>query len=407
MYKNSAKLEWMVINMSSFIKSKQSYDCCGCNACITACPSNCINYMNDSEGFLYPSVNNDCIDCGLCQKVCTYSSETKNDAPISAKCGYNKNSDIHIKSSSGGIFYAVAQKIVSEGGVVFATAMSEDFKSAQVIEVNNQKDLFKLLGSKYVQSNMGGCIEKITNELISGKKVFFCATPCQVAGVKSALKFTNTNTDNLLTCDFVCHGVVSPEIFSKYVSEKYKSKIISFSFRNKKFGWRYYSIYAQFQNGKKYRKIQQRDPYMRGFLTNISMRPSCHVCKYTSINRVSDITLADFWSVKGYNPSFYNKNGVSAVIINTKSGKKIIEDCESELYLKSCDIDFLVKATHCLHSPIKPSINRERFFEEYKKGKPLIPLLKKYAHPVSYLSIAIIEIKSVIKSILRVLGLRR
>ena len=47
--------------------------CCGCAACVQKCPKHCISFYEDEEGFLYPRIDtNNCIDCGLCEKVCPF-----------------------------------------------------------------------------------------------------------------------------------------------------------------------------------------------------------------------------------------------------------------------------------------------------------------------------------------------
>ena len=46
-------------------------NCCGCSACVSICPKQCITMQGDEEGFLYPWIDKEkCINCGLCDKVC-------------------------------------------------------------------------------------------------------------------------------------------------------------------------------------------------------------------------------------------------------------------------------------------------------------------------------------------------
>lgn len=396
--------------MSNYIRTKQKQDCCGCGACVAACPFGCVTLCPDSEGFLYPIISSDCRHCELCETVCETAVNTKNKSSSLAKFGYNNDREIWNISSSGGVFHALAQTFLRNGGVVFGTALSDDNKGAKIVPAYNQIDVVKLIGSKYVQSNPVGAIEKIIEELNLGRDVLFCGTPCQVAGVRSAINHKGACSSKLSTCDFVCHGVVSPSVFSKYISEleeKYMSMVTLFSFRNKKFGWRNYAVLAEFRNGRKYHRIHSQDVYMTGFLSNITLRPSCFNCQYTSLQRSSDITLADFWSIDGYKPSAYNRKGVSAVIINTPKGEAIVESSIQSLNFEECDVNYLKKTIHCLSESVKPSVLRSAFFEEFNQTDSVTPLLRKYAPPVTYRSVIINETKRMIKRILRLARLRK
>ena len=54
--------------------------CCGCEACVQKCPRNCIEMKADREGFFYPTVDtSECIECGLCNKVCPMQTKSHQD----------------------------------------------------------------------------------------------------------------------------------------------------------------------------------------------------------------------------------------------------------------------------------------------------------------------------------------
>lgn len=99
--------------------------------------------------------------------------------------------------------------------------------------------------------------------------------------------------------DIVCHGVPSPLIWQKYLDElkeSYKQNIQQIYFRNKDTGWKNYSIKIVFDKDI-YKKIGLNDVYMRGFIGDIYLRPSCYSCKFKDVERISDITVADFWGI--------------------------------------------------------------------------------------------------------------
>ena len=280
--------------------------CSGCHACANACPKNCISMVSDEEGFWYPQVNKEkCIDCGLCEKVCPIIHKWQSDDSLTttAMAAINLNEEIRLKSSSGGIFTLIAEKIIDQGGVVFGAAFSDDFKSVQHICVDNIADLDKLRGSKYVQSKIGDTYKQAKEYLDSGRKVLFSGTPCQIGGLYSYLR---KPYENLLTQDIICHGVPSPMVWEKYVEEherKISSKANKVTFRNKKNGWKAYSVFIGFENRKQYLKEHSADMYIKAFLSDICLRPSCFDCQFKGIKRHADITLTDF----GVYRTFYLK----------------------------------------------------------------------------------------------------
>lgn len=191
-------------------------DCCGCSACVSICPKHCITMSLDNEGFLYPQVDNEsCIDCGLCEKVCLVLNQGKECKPFQVYAAKNINEEIRMKSSSGGIFTLLAEQILHEGGVVFGARFNADW---EVIHdyTETKEGLAAFRGSKYVQSRLGDSFCQAEHFLRQGRKVMFTGTPCQIAGLKLFLRKTY---DNLLTVDFICHGVPSPGVWKKYLEE--------------------------------------------------------------------------------------------------------------------------------------------------------------------------------------------
>ena len=190
--------------------------CCGCTACVSVCPKQCIAMQEDEEGFLYPVVDTSlCIDCNLCQKVCPELHPMNTRTPLHVYAAKHKDEQIRLASSSGGIFTLLAEKVIDEGGVVFGARFNASWEVVHDY-TETKEGLTAFRGSKYVQSWLGNCFSKVRSFLSEGRKVMFTGTPCQVAGLKQYLR---KEYDNLLTVDVVCHGVPSPKVWRMYLDE--------------------------------------------------------------------------------------------------------------------------------------------------------------------------------------------
>ena len=338
--------------------------CSGCHACMVACPKQCIKMLSDNEGFLYPFVDeNVCVDCGACDKVCPYHnvvSEKKQNPK--AYAAISKDECVLLNSSSGGVFSLLAKKIISDGGVVFGAIFDENF-NVKHHYVTNIEDLGKLRGSKYVQSEIGTTYKDAENYLKDGKSVLFTGTPCQILGLKSYL---NKEYENLITQDIICHGVPSPMVWGKYV--KYRSALAGASARrifsrHKKYGWKRYSASFTFENDAEYLCQFDCDPFMRSFLKNLCLRPSCYYCNSNGDKRVSDITLADFWGIENVDAQMYNVNGTSLVVVNTDKGEKLLKEIQKDLIIKEESLSDAVKFNPCYSKSVVMPKEREGFMK--------------------------------------------
>lgn len=339
-------------------------DCTGCHACTNICPKKCIFMKDDNEGFLYPIVDyNICIKCKRCVNVCPINNNIKSyNTPIAYAC-YNKDENIRLNSSSGGIFSLLAEKMIDRGGVVFGAVFNDNFEvEHKYIETKENIELLR--GSKYVQSKIGTSYRQVKDFLESGREVLFSGTPCQIAGLKNYLVKAYSN---LLTVDLICHGVPSPYVWQKYIKfreNKAGSEISKITFRNKKMGWKQYSVSFLFKNNTEYNKIYSNDLYMTAFLKNISLRPSCYNCRFKTLNRPSDITLADFWGVQNIFPEIDDDKGASLIFINSQLGEKIYSEILDNIVYKEVDILDAVKYNSAaIKSPL-PHINREKFIND-------------------------------------------
>ena len=329
------------------IKIDEKNKCVGCGACENVCPKKCITLEEDAEGFLYPQIDaNKCVDCGLCERVCpvVHSEKVQDNAleNVTAYAAYSIDEPIRSESSSGGIFSLIADYVIENGGVVYGAAFDENGNVCH-IAVENKTELYRLRGSKYVQSYIGDSYNQVLLQLKAGRMVLFTGTPCQVEGLKTYLR---GDYDNLICVDFICHGVPSPLVFRKYVNfreSKAGSKMQRMSFRYKKYSWKTYSVRFEFENHTEYIQPFSKDLFMRTFLSDLSLRPSCYDCKFKKVNRVSDITLADFWGIGAVLPDMDDNKGISLCILHSKVGRGIFEALSEKMEYKKVNIEDAIR----------------------------------------------------------------
>lgn len=359
------------------IDIKDKYKCCGCNACYSICPENCIEMKMDEEGFLYPCVDErKCIKCNLCKKKCPYLNDRK-WVNFQLYGAFSNDSEVIKKSSSGGLFSLLSKIILDNDGVVYGAKYNE--KNLVVHDyITTYDEIDKLRGSKYVQSDMNKSLRKVKQHLKAGLYVLFSGTPCHIAGLKSYL---DNDYENLYCIEIVCHGVPSPKVYSDYIKfleNKFKSKIKTINFREKSNGWEKYSILIQFENGKAIMENAIENTYMKGFLKDLYIRPSCFQCRFKNFSSGSDITLGDLWGVSNIDKNFFNNNGVSIVSINTKKGKQLFDKIPEESICKNkFNLNDVIKYNPCLVKSTPLCKDKDNFFKEYN-GNNLNKLVERY-----------------------------
>lgn len=346
--------------------------CTGCNVCVSSCPVQALSLKITSEGFWYPQIDEKtCINCGRCLTVCpVYGGKNLEEftAPVSY-AGWNKDQHEHISSSSGGIFSVIARSVLSIGGVVYGAAYSDDF-SVNHIRIDNEVDLPKLRGSKYVQSFISNeLLNQVKADLKAGRSVLFSGTPCQIAAINKLFP----NHDNLLTVDVVCHGVPSPKAWKSYLNEvtAKKGKIASVNMRKKVNGWKKFFFTTQFSDGSTEECWFNDNPWGSSFVKNLFLRESCYHCEFKECIRCSDISLGDFWeAARGCHKEFDDDDrGTSIVLVNSQKGKKAIEKVmqKEECYLKNIPYHWIPKSTYAVVKSSAENKNRSQAFEMLDK----------------------------------------
>ncbi len=352
-------------------------NCCGCAACQQCCPKHCITLIEDTEGFLYPHINTTtCIRCGLCEKVCPMINLRSEKKPIKAFVAYNKSDDIRIASSSGGIFTLLAEQTIEAGGVVFGAKFDEHW-DVQHSYTEKIEDLSLFRGSKYVQSSIKNSYQKVKQFLTENRLVLFSGTPCQINGLK---KYLQKDYRNLITIDFICHGVPSPGVWQIYLKQialtlaKKSSKPIikSINFRDKPEGWKKFHISFFFAPSRPNQEKPDLfslpfhdNAYMNLFLNDIILRPSCYTCKSKGGRSGSDLTIADCWGIKLLAPEMDDDKGISLVMINTALGDKMMNGIE-EIIKKQIDTNDAITSNKSWKQTASPHELRTLFFRKYQ-----------------------------------------
>lgn len=303
--------------------------CTGCMACMSSCHSDAIVFTSDDRGFKYPMIRKSaCIDCGLCIKTCPVNSPVLKSFPTKSYAFALKDDQKLKQSASGGAARFIAEKILLEGGIVYGCS-GEDMTHVAHVRISEVSELDKLSGSKYVQSDMQQIAANLLKDLKAGLRVLFIGTPCQVAGVKNAVR---KDYDNLLTADLVCHGIPSQQILNEnidYYRTKYPDIVVnSIRFREKVATNNAHSIKYGFSfdraSGERVSIKWSKDAYMAGFLCSTIMRDCCYKCDYAYSARVSDLTISDYWGLPS-NQGFVNGKGVSNILVNTTKGQAVID----------------------------------------------------------------------------------
>lgn len=371
------------------IDIKRKEDCVGCGACHDICPKDAIYWETDKEGFWYPKVNLDrCIDCHLCERVCPIiHSDTinrTNEATPAPEvlAAYNADERVRVLSTSGGIFSALAEKVLAGGGFICGAVWTEDFGARHIV-TDRPEDLKRIRGSKYFQSDMTGVFKDIKKALATGRQVLVCGSPCQMAGLRGYLR---KDYPNLIIADFICCSINSPKLFKAYIADlenQYGSKMVEYHPKNKEYGgWHNFAFKATFENGAVYAKNRTSDDFTKCFIgTHVAARPCCYECHYKKIPRISDITIADFWGIENVDPSFDSPKGVSLVLLNNPKGREFYDSLGDTVVSRKKTFEEAARGNgHLLHSLKGSDIDRGKFYDALDE-KGFRYAMDKYGHP--------------------------
>lgn len=335
--------------------------CTGCRLCEQLCSHNAISIILNAEGFLEPLVDVEkCVECNLCKKRCPQNTELEKSKKSLAYAVRLKDECSLSNSASGGAFIGIAKAFVLSGGYVVGVVYDDSWKAVFQI-TNDLSGLRKMQSSKYLQADTGRIFGDIKTKLQEGEKVLFAGTACQVAGLK---RYLNKDYENLITFDIICHGVTSPLMFNKYIQwleNKVHEKILTYNFRSKKNGWGLFYTYTY--SDKTITKPMYVDPYYKVFLQGDAYRECCYRCIYACPERISDITLGDYWGIEQEHPSFFSNKGVSSVLINTDKGSHLFEMVKEDFYILETETHRIARHNANLIRPTHRNDKRNNFYD--------------------------------------------
>ena len=339
--------------------------CTGCTACAAVCPKDAISMTRDKEGFSYPAVNRDlCVRCGRCSAVCPILHPKERSGVPAVFAAWNKDDAVRKDSTSGGVFSLVAEYVLEGGGVVFGAAF-DAHQHLRHVACFRKEDLWRLRGAKYVQSDLGNLGETFREikKALETRPVLFSGTPCQVEGL---YRYLGGRPENLTTCDLVCHGVPSPGVWEDMahsIERRRHKGLQAVRFRNKVTGWKDSHFTTVYDDGTVDTAPLFSTEYGRAFGRALFLRPSCYACPYTTMARVGDLTLGDFWGLREDELPEQQEKGVSLLMVNTPHGSHLFD--QLLLGKQVFSPERAVAGNPRLASPTARPADRAAFFAAY------------------------------------------
>lgn len=348
--------------------------CSACAACYNICPVNAITMKKNEEGFLYPNIDLEkCTFCNLCRNICPsnkiktkYIKEKTTPEAYAAK---NKIIEEQFSGSSGGIFSIMASSVIEKSGAIYGAKLNNESFSVNHVRIDKILDIESLKKSKYVQSEISNIYKIVEADLKLNKIVLFSGTPCQISGLKAYLQ---KEYENLINVQVICHGVMNEDTNNKYLREISGSndKISAFCFKSKENGWNFPSISYEINNINKVIKFNDSD-IMWLYLKNHILRNSCYNCSHKGLNNSgADIIIGDYWGINKYHPDFFDKNGVSALIVRTKKGKEFLKNIN---FFKKVDFintkaENIIDENPMLYKSANKPLERNQIFSQIRSN---------------------------------------
>lgn len=351
--------------------------CSGCGACLAACPRQAIQMIEGSYGCKYPVIDDAaCVGCGKCKGVCTYQSPQAGRQPVAAYAAVGKDDDLVKHSASGGMFASLAMRWIRDGGLVAGAVMdvSPDVQAYHLLS-NREDDIHRMQGSKYVQSDAWRCYGDVVVALRNGKRVLFTGTPCQVAAIKAL----TGDPDNLTTIDLICHGVPPLKLLNDYVQllgRRFHGKVTGFTFRDKSVQ-KNYCARIDVLSGRKERKYYLRSSvlsFYKYFLSGANCRENCFSCPYARIERVSDVTIGDYWGMEKHHGAELKAGRMpshkkwSCVLMSTEKGHQLLNNYGDDIAMYPSEVEWVAEKNRQLQQPMVEPDGYKVLTRRYQEG---------------------------------------
>ena len=378
--------------MTPYIRTQDKKLCCGCTACAAICEHKAISMQEDSEGFLFPVLDNDlCVNCGLCNKICPMGSDHQSNSGQDQKSylAISKHPEHYNKSATVGICTILARLFVENGDRVFGVCLDESTWKTFHICVSDNEGIERLRNSKYIQSDLRQAFFETKDLLNKGVKVLFIGTPCQIAGLKAYLRH---DYENLLTIDLICHGVYSYKLIRKevdYWEDRLHGKVSNFKFRSKRrsggvinFDLKRTSNTEHFEFFGPYSPTYRCYAY-NGDSVSYNIRNSCYNCPFREQSRYGDITVGDAWFIdaaKYLNIDIDWKNGVSHFFGNTKKGRQYINQILPLLKWAEIPLEDAFKQPAILPAHREIPTERDQIYNAIDTDENYAQIIKRLLH---------------------------
>ncbi|MCM1495269.1 MAG: Coenzyme F420 hydrogenase/dehydrogenase, beta subunit C-terminal domain [Bacteroides sp.] len=342
-------------------------ECVGCSACKNICPVDCIEMMYNEEGYFVPFIDETkCIHCDACKKVCPMQEAYQPDKEMQQAYLFIHCQEYYRNlSSSGGFFKALSDVVLEDNGVVFGAYLTEDFLVRHGY-VEQKEDIFRLMGSKYVQSEMGDSYKQAKEFLEQGRWVLFSGTPCQIGGLYS---FLGKEYDNLTTVELFCAGIPSQYSWKSYLKDYHGNEEIRYvQFRYKGQGWWQTGLRFQYLKDDYYFSSRSRlDPYMAAFSNTVNLNETCYHCKFKGEKKNADFSIGDAWNINRIRVNMDDDRGITIVLINSEKGLKIIKKIQRDNHLFEVSLEEAMFAREEWNPNVNVPDNRESFIYDLKE----------------------------------------
>ena len=378
--------------MTPYIRTQDKKLCCGCTACSAICEHKAISMQEDSEGFLFPVLDNDlCINCGLCDKICPMGSDHQANSGQDQKTylAISEHPEHYSKSATVGICTILARLFVENGGCVFGVCLDESTWKTFHICVSDNEGIERLRNSKYIQSDLRQAFSETKDLLKKGVKVLFIGTPCQIAGLKAFLRH---DYENLLTIDLICHGVYSFKLIRKevdYWEDRLYGKVSNFKFRSKRRSGGVINFDLKKTSSTEHHEFfGPYSPTYRCYAYNgdsvsYNIRHSCYNCPFREQSRYGDITVGDAWFIdaaKYLNINIDWKNGVSHFFGNTKKGSQYINQILPLLKWAEIPLEEAFKQPAILPAHREIPAERDQIYKAIDTDENYAQIIKRLLH---------------------------